>query len=150
MNAVKRQPEDAAENGHPGIIPSVARDCVKWNPEELQKPEIDPEFTELHVLERSAEAVRYQTARLEYWLSPSGTLRAWLKVCLRFAVAMTVPAVIMLPLSIVLQETVACAIYLQVLAYNLLQAVVSIIITLFVIRIAFGLWHHFISSSRRH
>lgn len=52
----------------------------------------------LTAVERSAEVMRYMFNRLEYWISPKGTLREFLKLNLRLALAFAIPAVLVAPL----------------------------------------------------
>lgn len=132
-----------------GIIPAVVIDCTKWDPAPPRKPEIDPEFFELKTLERAAEAMRYQSARLESWLSPAGILREWLRVCLRLAVALLIPGLLLVPLSLILNEMVECAAFMQILARNLLETAATVILTVFVIRTAMLVWRQWNASSRR-
>ena len=55
-------------------------------------PRVDAELVRLPVIERSAEVVRYTLWRTEYWLSPGGTLRAVLRLSLKLALLIGLPA----------------------------------------------------------
>lgn len=69
-----------------------------WEPTPLAPPHVDPGMAQFTALERSAEVFRYGLHRLEYWLSPKGWLREWLRFNLRFALLLAVPALLVVPL----------------------------------------------------
>ena len=56
-----------------------------WNPEKIEKPTVDTELEDLDAATRSCEVIRFSLLSLEWWLSPQGTLRAWLKLNGRIA-----------------------------------------------------------------
>jgi len=70
----------------------------RWQPEPLPEPEVDPDLPRLSAIERSAEVLSYTCRRFEYWLSPQGTLREWLKFNLRLAIGLAVPSLLVAPL----------------------------------------------------
>ncbi|MBB5031567.1 hypothetical protein [Prosthecobacter vanneervenii] len=70
----------------------------RWQPEPLSEPVIDEELPNLSAIERSAEVISFTCRRAEYWLSPQGTLREWLKFNLRLAIGIAVPALLVAPL----------------------------------------------------
>lgn len=70
----------------------------RWQPEPLSEPVIDEELPNLSAIERSAEVISFTCRRAEYWLSPQGTLREWLKFNLRLAIGIAVPALLLAPL----------------------------------------------------
>jgi hypothetical protein len=59
---------------------------------------VDPDLPPFCALERSAEVFRYGLNRLEYWLSPGGWLREWLRFNIRFALLLAVPSLLVVPL----------------------------------------------------
>lgn len=69
-----------------------------WHPEPLQPPIIDSDLPALSPVERSAEVLRYTCCNIEYWLSPGGALREWLKFNLRIALAIAVPSLLVIPI----------------------------------------------------
>jgi len=79
----------------PGTLVAALRAAAR--PVPLEPPQINPDLTGLSALERSAEVLRYSACRLEYWLSPRGELRAWLKLNLLLALLLAVPAVLVGP-----------------------------------------------------
>jgi hypothetical protein len=61
-----------------------------WNPIPVSRPVVDPSVLELADPQRSVEIVLYWLARTEHWLSPSGWLRAWVRLNLWTAVVLAV------------------------------------------------------------
>ena len=72
-------------------------------------PRIDPKLTQLPVVERSAEVLRYTLWRTEHWLSPGGTLRAVLRINLKLALLVGIPVLIIGPVLLLLLEGAAAA-----------------------------------------
>jgi hypothetical protein len=70
----------------------------RWQPEPLPEPVVDQDLPHLSAIERSAETLSYTCRRFEYWISPQGTLREWLKFNLRLAFGLTVPSLLVAPL----------------------------------------------------
>lgn len=75
--------------------PSVIRQL--WKPVPVPPPVIDPDFRELHWLERTVEVIRYSVLSVEHWLSRRGVLREWIRLCLYFAAVLTVAALLIIP-----------------------------------------------------
>jgi hypothetical protein len=69
-----------------------------WKPEPLAAPVVDPDFPQLSPIERAAEVIRFMLSRLEYWLSPLGNLREFMRLNLRLAVLVAVPVLMVAPL----------------------------------------------------
>lgn len=69
-----------------------------WQPTKIEQPRVDPELEDLDPATRSAEVVRYSILSLEWWLSPNGTLREWLKWNGRLSSVLLIPAVLVMPL----------------------------------------------------
>lgn len=69
-----------------------------WNPQELPPPTVDPALSELTAVERSAEVIRHTVSSFEYWLSPKGALREWMRFNCRIAAFLAVPALLVVPL----------------------------------------------------
>jgi hypothetical protein len=68
-----------------------------WQPEPLEPPEADLELTPDHWVERGAEVIGWSLARLEYWLSQGGWLRAWLRLNLFLGAALAIAGLLLLP-----------------------------------------------------
>lgn len=124
-----------------GIVPEVISDCTAWDPRPVGRPELDPRFYDLSALERAAETIRFHAALAEYRLSPAGVLRSWLAVCLRLALALTVPAVLLLPPLILAAGGIAeLAVLLNTAGRSLLEAVLAVTAAVFAVRLAVSAW----------
>ena len=69
-----------------------------WQPEALPVPVVDTDLPCLSGIERSAEVIRFTLNKLEYWLSPLGHLREFIKLNLRLALSIALPAFLVAPL----------------------------------------------------
>ena len=85
------------------------RDFIRrhWNPESIEPPKVVPELEDLDPVTRSAEVIRFSLLSLEWWLSPQGKLREWLKLNGRIASILVVPAVLVMPLVTLILYQVA-------------------------------------------
>jgi len=70
----------------------------QWNPKPIDPPTVDPGIAELDSLQRSAEAIRYSILSIEFWISPNGQVREWLKHNSHMAVWLAIPAFLILPI----------------------------------------------------
>lgn len=68
-----------------------------WNPQPITRPQIDSAVLDLPPAQRGVEVILYWTARTEHWLSPTGWLRAWVRLNLWVAVVLAVCAFTVLP-----------------------------------------------------
>ena len=68
-----------------------------WHPSGLDAPRVDPDLCSLGALERITECLRYAALNLEYFLSPSGALRAWCALTALFALYLWIPVFLVLP-----------------------------------------------------
>ena len=69
-----------------------------WNPKPIEPPTVDPELARLNALQRAVESFRYTILSIEWWLSPNGKLREWLKLNSKVGSVLVIPAVIVVPL----------------------------------------------------
>lgn len=69
-----------------------------WQPKALSLPQVDPKLQELSWAERSAEVFRYTVRKAEYWLSPKGLLREWLRFNTKAAILLGIPALLVAPI----------------------------------------------------
>lgn len=69
-----------------------------WQPKPLVPPVVDHDLPRLSAIERSAEVMRFMGHRLVYWLSPQGQLREFIKLNLRVALTVAIPALVVAPL----------------------------------------------------
>jgi len=69
-----------------------------WEPKPLPPPRVDSQLGFFNSVERSAEVFRYTFQKAEYWLSPGGLLREWIRLNLRIACVLVIPALLVAPL----------------------------------------------------
>ena len=69
-----------------------------WRPAVIEPPEVDPELPTLTGVDRSAEVMRYSVLSTEYWLSPKGYLREWLRFNAKLASILVFPTLLVVPL----------------------------------------------------
>jgi len=69
-----------------------------WNPKLLSPPVVDPEFSELNDLQRAGESIRYSVLSLEFWLSPQGGIREWMRHNTILAVVLAPVVLVLIPL----------------------------------------------------
>src|SRR4051812_2943913 len=76
------------------------RDVLKlgWNPKSLQQPQVDPEIRKLDAITRSAESIRYSILSFEFWISPDGQIREWIRNNSKVAAVLSIPAFLVLPI----------------------------------------------------
>ena len=78
----------------------------------IEPPRVNPELEALSAPERAAEALRYSLHRAEHCIAPDGRLRRWLRLILRVGAFVAVPALILLPLALLLLTGIAACIRL--------------------------------------
>ena len=71
---------------------------TRWNPQPLDPPIVDSKLESLSALLRSAESLRYGILSTEFWLSPQGQIREWLRSHTRVAVLLAIPAFLVMPI----------------------------------------------------
>jgi hypothetical protein len=75
----------------------VERSKLEWNPQPIPQLQVDPELTNLCGTQRMVEALRYFILSTEYWISPDGVLREWLRVMAKAGILILCPLVIFMP-----------------------------------------------------
>jgi len=71
---------------------------TSWNPKPVDPPTVDPDIVSLDGLSRSAETIRYSILSFEFWLSPKGQVREWIRHNSRLAILLAAPAFLILPI----------------------------------------------------
>ena len=66
-------------------------------PVALTRPQVERELVVLSPVERAAEVLRFSLARLEFWLSPGGSLRACLRLGLWTWCVLSIVSVLVAP-----------------------------------------------------
>jgi hypothetical protein len=118
----------------------------RWNPTPLRQPKVDPDLESLRPLTRSAESIRYSILSFEFWLSPDGQIREWVKNHTRLAAVLSIPAFLVVPIiTFALWQIVSWAAALISITGNLiifpmllLLAVVGLVITIQLLKALFG------------
>ncbi|QQL43738.1 hypothetical protein [Sulfuriroseicoccus oceanibius] len=91
-----------------------------WNPTPVGKPAIDRDLPELSWPERTVEVLVYSVLSFEYWLSPGGLLREWIRLNVAVGVVLMVCAVILVPsLTAVLKGAVEWTLLSAEVAQNM-------------------------------
>lgn len=76
---------------------SAWRALLKWDPEPVATPGIEPHICRRPAIERAALIIRYRLFCLEHVLSPQGELREWAKLWMRICLVLSAPALLALP-----------------------------------------------------
>lgn len=87
-----------------------------WSPTKIHPPTVDPDLEKLNGPQRTAEVLRYTILSLEWWLSPNGRLREWLKLQGKISSILLIPAVLVIPLVtfIIWQGAIWVALLVQI------------------------------------
>jgi|GEM_PF-1077487 len=117
--------------------------CRLWKQEPLVRPQPLLELTQDNWVERGAEVMGWSFARLEFWLSSSGWLRAWLRLNLLLSLVLTIAGALLLPpVARVLGQLAESSDRFAVIAKNLFGVLTSlppVVITLGVLYLTFVL-----------
>jgi len=70
----------------------------QWQPKPVNPPVVDPEIENLDPLQRSAEVIKYSILSIEFWISPKGQVREWLRNNTHMAAWLAVPTILVLPI----------------------------------------------------
>ena len=106
---------------------STRKALVAWTPKPIPVPQLAPDVLSLPAIERAAEILRYRLLSLEYALSPNGSLRAWFKLCLKIALVIGIPVLLIGPiLMLVLTGIVDITEAIASICLNLLKAFLAI------------------------
>jgi hypothetical protein len=70
----------------------------EWEPKPMKPPVVDPQMPQLHPLSRSAESILFSLLSFEFWISPNGQVREWLRHNSRLAVVLAIPVFLVMPI----------------------------------------------------
>jgi len=70
----------------------------EWQPKPITPPQVDADLQNLDGLTRSAESFRYSILSIEFWMSPNGKVREWLRHNTHLAAWLFIPAVLVVPI----------------------------------------------------
>lgn len=112
-----------------------------WHPTPLDPPTVDREIGGLDPLTRSAESIRYSILSVEFWISPRGQVREWLRHNTRLAVLLAVPAFLVLPIiTFALWQFVSWMVALVSIAGKLIVLPILALIAAVVIVVTIGIF----------
>lgn len=102
---------------------SIGVNVRRWlGAQAVSPPELSPRWRQLPRIERAYEIIRFAVLRFEHWVSPGGTLRGFLRLCIQIALFVGIPAAILgPPLVLFLQQAVALAALMADFARQLVQ-----------------------------
>lgn len=102
---------------------------LRIDPDPVEEPKVHPGLIGMHALERAVEVSRYSVLRLEWWLSPGGALREWLRFNLLLGMVLTIPALLVVPvITYVLGQFATWTALLVQIARNLIVFPLFVII----------------------
>jgi hypothetical protein len=78
-----------------------------WRPKPIDPPQPDPNVPNMNGPQRSAEVIRYSILSLEFWLSPLGKLREWVRLNSKLSAVLLIPALLVLPLIVFIFTQIA-------------------------------------------
>ncbi len=107
-----------------------------WQPSPVSPPVVDSEYIHMDGISRAAEAWRFNILSLEYWLSPNGVLREWLRQVVRLSLPLAAPALLVVPiitfiLSSLLRWTIMAAAIAWRTIVLMVVLLVGAVVTLF-------------------
>ena len=118
-----------------------------WKQEPIERPTPDLELTPDSWVERGAEVIGWWLARLEFWLSESGWLRAWLRLNLVVSIALASAGLLLLPpVTRVLEEVARSSHWLGEIFGELVAVITGlppVAVTLGVLYLGFVLFRRF-------
>jgi hypothetical protein len=92
----------------------------------------------MDAVQRSAESIRYSILSWEYWASPNGQIREWIRHNTVLAVVLAIPAIIIIPLiGCALGGIAAWAVALTVIAAHAL--IIPLLVVGVVIAVMFAI-----------
>lgn len=95
---------------------------LHWNPGKLDIPPVPEDLQSLDPIARGGEVIRYAVLRVEYWMSPHGLLREWLRWNLAASLSLAIPALFIVPtVTLLLGEFVTWTALLMQIFKNLLM-----------------------------
>ena len=109
---------------------------ANWTPKPVQKPTVDPRLKKLDALSRSTECLRYSLLCIEFWLSPGGSIREWLRHNVRIGAWLFIPAVFVMPaIGVILWQLTGWLSMLVSIADKLIVLPILILLAFVVVKI---------------
>jgi len=113
---------------------------LTWHPQKLQKPAVDPMFPNMDAIQRSAESIRYSVLSWEFWVSPNGQVREWVRHNTCLVIILSIPALLIIPMiGFALSQIARWTVALATIAGHMIIIPVLLLVALVVITIAIKL-----------
>lgn len=109
----------------------------QWlQPSPISPPTVDPQLLDLHPVARAAESIRFFILELEWWTSPNGLLRQWVRIMIRMALFLSAPMLLLAPLiMVVLVWLLKCVVVLTTLLWKLIMVPILVVAVVLVTRV---------------
>lgn len=108
---------------------------VQWKPQPICKPMVDKNVGRLDGLTRSTECFRYVVLSVEFWISPDGCVREWLRNNVLLFVLLIIPAFLVMPvIGLILWQLTSWLSMLQTIAGKLIILPILSLVALLVIK----------------
>ena len=115
-----------------------------WHPKKLDPPAVDPMFPAMDAFQRSAEAIRYSILSWEFWASPSGQVREWVRHNTRIVVLLIIPTLVIIPMiGFALSQLAGWTASLASIAGHMIVVPILLLVALLVITAAVKLVRSF-------
>ena len=113
---------------------------TSFKPEPIQKPTVDTHLKDLAPLARSTECIRYSLLNLEFWISPEGHAREWLRRNIRIGAWLFIPAIFVMPaIGFILWQLTGWLAMLMSIVGKLIALPLLILLAFIVIKIVLAL-----------
>jgi hypothetical protein len=120
-----------------------------WQPSPIVPPTVDPLFPDMENVERAAESWRYNILSLEYWLSPNGALREYLRQVVRLSLPLGAPALLVIPIiTFILASFLKWTVLLASIAWRTIVLMLVLLVGGVVTLFNWLMFKAFISSRR--
>jgi len=101
----------------------------RWQLKPVMAPSVDPEFPHMDSITRATESWRYSILSLEFWLSPSGFIREWIRQVVRFALFLGAPVLLVVPLvTFLLASLLKWTVLITTIAWKLILLVMVFLV----------------------
>ena len=96
MKTKRNRPIEPEGSAGPGRLRRIVNQSVV--PIQLDRPALHPRFSKFGPIRRSADLLRYSVLKAEYWLSPAGALREWIRLNVKLWLIVGIPTLLLTPL----------------------------------------------------
>jgi hypothetical protein len=104
------------------------------------KPLVNKNLSKLDGLTRSTESIRYFLLNVEYWISPDGRVREWLRYNVLLFILLVIPAIFVMPaIGLILWQLTGWLSMLQTIGIRLIVLPILFLAALLVIKTVIAL-----------